>query len=237
VSQTHETEDYPQLSTDELVKRLCSGADVVPLPLAQAFVARGSDVVPSLCAIVASPEWWEYEDGTVAIDAMHLLGAIGDPAAASALLAPLFWDEESDWITESMPGILARLGPEAIPLLRSFVEDGSQDMIMRSVVYTGLVGMAVLHPEIRDQVHDIGAQLARRCLQQKEPFPAPIGVDLAEFQDPADVQLLDQLYRSKLWDSPRICKWEDVLAATEEGLNQSNAEHATRDPMQYFSSV
>ena len=67
----------------------------------------------------------------LALHAMHLLGGIGDPSAVSALLAPLRRSEDSGFITEDMPVVLARLRPRAIPGLREFVEDSSQDSVMR----------------------------------------------------------------------------------------------------------
>lgn len=229
------SERYSELSTGELIALLCRYGARVPLALAQEIVSRGSEAVPELCRIVSSQQRWRDERSAAAIHAMHLLGAIGDPAAAESLLAPLCWNEPSDFITDNLPGVLARLGPSAIPALRDFVHNSTQDSILRAVVYSGLVGMAILRPELEVQVRMIGRQLAIRCVIQEEPFPAPVALDLAEYQDPRDLELLEHLYRSDLWDDDGILPWHEVLEAFEEGRLETEAEVATRDPMDYFA--
>lgn len=233
--QHQHAEDYARMSTPELIERICSYQAGVPLELAQAVVARGSEAVPALCEIVSSEEWWRNQDSAAAIHAMHLLGAIGDPSAASALLAPMERDEPSDFLTENMPGILARLGIEALSVLRRFVDDPDQDTILRSVVYTGLVGMAILQPELRDQVKAIGRELALSCLKERNLFPAGIGLSLAGYRDSTDVELLHQLYHNQLWDDRYFCNWRDIEKTSSRGLTDHDVEHATRDPMLYFA--
>jgi hypothetical protein len=232
-----DTEDFSHLSADELIKRMSFCGLGIPPALAQEIIARGREAVPALCRIVSSPRWWhKYGDEAAAvIHAMHLLGAIGDPAAAPALLAPIGWEEPSDFITDSMPGILARLGPGALPALRAFVEDPDQDSIMRSVVYEGLEGMAILHPELSNEVKDIARQLARRCLANAEPFPAGVGASLAAYQDAADLALLKPLYDRGLWDQTWMCDWDDILEESKQGRTGYQVEYVTRDPMDYFA--
>jgi uncharacterized protein YbaR (Trm112 family) len=226
---------YSQQTTQGLIGLICQYEAGVPLELAQEIVSRGTAAVPALCQIVADEDRWREADSAAAVHAMHLLGAIGDPAAISALLAPLFWVEGSDFITENMPGVLAQLGPTAIPLLREFVHDPEQDLLMRCVAYSGLVGMALLHPDLEVQVKTIGRQLAIRCLLQGELFPSLIGADLAEYQDPADLLLLEKVYQSGLWDDPGGWPWEDVLASFAEGRVEPQTEIVIRDPMAYFA--
>jgi len=122
--------DFNNFSVDELIELLAACGDDVPRLLAEAIVSRGAEALPWLCRLVSEERWWREQDGMLALHAMHLLGGIGDPSAASALLEPLRRAEASDFITEDMPGILARLEPEAVPELREFVEDASQDAPM-----------------------------------------------------------------------------------------------------------
>ena len=91
-------DNYSHKSTEELVDLLCTYGAGVPLELAREIVARGPDAVPALCEIVADEAWWQDEDSAAAVHALHLLGAIGDPLAVTALLAPLERDEESDFM-------------------------------------------------------------------------------------------------------------------------------------------
>ena len=122
-----------------------------------------------------------------------------------------------------------------IPELRQFVEDAGQDEVMRSVVYEGLVGMSLLHPELQEQVKLIGRELAMRCLLKRELLPPLIGTDLVEYQDPSDLALLEELRDNGLWQE-RACRWDEVLEAFREGRSQHDAEHLTRDPMGYFAA-
>ncbi|MCJ7752521.1 MAG: hypothetical protein MUQ65_15770, partial [Armatimonadetes bacterium] len=103
--------DCAKFSTDELIERLAACGDDAPRRLAEAIVSRGAEALPWLCRLVSEDRWWREREGMLALHAMHLLGGIGDPSAASALLEPLRRNEDSDFITEDMPGILARLGP------------------------------------------------------------------------------------------------------------------------------
>ena len=225
--------EYRGLTAEELVRLLMVRGDDVPLELAEAIVSWGPEVLPELCQFVSDERWWQDERSALGFHALHLVGAIGDPSAAPALLAPLWRNEESDIITENVPGILARLGPKAIPELQAFVEDLSQDSTMRSVVYTGLVGMTVLHPEVTDQVKSIGRNVANRCLLEGEPIPAVLGIGLAEFQDPHDLKLLEKLNQRGLWEEWAF-PWSEVLDAFREGRPEAEVEHATLDPMRYF---
>jgi hypothetical protein len=227
--------DFGKLSAEQLIELLAACGEDVPRSLAEAIVSRGAEALPRLCQLASEERWWQEEDGELALHAMHLLGAIGDPSATSALLAPLRRNEDSDIITEDMPGVLARLGPEAMPKLREFVEDSSQDSVMRSVAYTGLVGMSVLHPELTEQVKLIGRDVATRCLLKGEPIPAVLGIDLAEFQDPADGKILEKLHERGLWEE-RAFPWQEVLDAFREGRPDDQIEHATLDPMNWFRS-
>ncbi len=230
--------DFSQLPTAELIESICWWGMNVPLGLAEAILARGSEAVPSLCEVVSSPKWWAESSeagGPAVIHAMHLLGAIGDPAAAAALLVPMERDEPTDYLTESMPGILSRLGEEAIPTLRRFVQNPRQDSILRTVVFDGLVGMAMLHPELTGRVQAIGRQLAIRCLIERQRFPASLGYALAKYGDPGDLSLLKDLCHSRLWDDHLAARWENVLQASRAQHTEADREYLTRDPMAYFA--
>lgn len=227
--------DFGKFSAEQLIELLAACGGDVPRPLAEAIISRGAEALPRLCQLVSEGRWWQEEDGELALHAMHLLGAIGDPSAASALLGPLRRNEDSDIITEDMPGVLAHLGPEAMMELREFVEDSSQDSVMRSVVYTGLVGMSLLHPELAEQVKLIGRDVATRCLLKGEPIPAVLGIDLAEYQDPADRKILEKLHERGLWEE-RAFPWQEALDAFREGRPEDQVEHASLDPMSWFGS-
>ena len=214
---------------------LAACGDDAPRRVAEAIVSRGAEALPWLCRLVSEDRWWREGEGMLSLHAMHLLGGIGDPSAASALLEPLWRNEDSDFITEDMPGVLARLGPKAIPKLREFVEDSLQDSVMRSVAYTGLVGMSEVHPELAEQVKQIGRDVATRCLLKGEPIPAVLGIDLAEYQDPADRKILEKLRTRGLWEEGAI-PWQEVLDAFREGRPDDQVEHATADPMNWFGS-
>jgi len=228
-------EEYQSLSTHELVKRVLECRYDCPLALAQEVVARGSEAVPFLCRIVADAASWWDEDSAACIHAMHLLGAIGDPAAVYALLAPLEHDEPSDFITEDMPSILARLGPEAIPALRDFVQDDAQDAVMRSVAYDGLVGMAVLHPELQDDVRRIGREVALHCLAEQALMPAVMALSLAGYRDPADREILQRVFQTDLVDDDDFCGWDELEEVFAKGPYAPQLAYCTRDPMAYFA--
>ena len=61
------------------------------------------------------------------------------------------------------------------------------------------------------------------------------GIDLAEYQDPADRKILEKLHERGLWEE-RAFPWQEVLDAFREGRTEDRFEHASLDPMSWFGS-
>jgi hypothetical protein len=92
----------------------------------------------------------------------------------------------------------------------------------------------LLHPGLREQVQLIGRELVSRCLSTGEFLPPLIAERLAEFQDPADLALLEHIREAGLWCEEDI-PWREILEAFREGLNDWEKGQVTRDPMDYFA--
>ena len=83
------------------------------------------------------------------IHAMRILALIGPAEAAEPLLECMEW--EDDWF-EELAGVYGRIGPAAIPLLRSYLYDTEHTTFARGRAADALTAIAQSHPAVRDEV-------------------------------------------------------------------------------------
>lgn len=235
--------DFASMPKEDLLDLLAHCGLDVPEGLPRAIVVRGTEMLEPLCAAVADPDAWRVPDlgdpaGWLPVHAMHLLGGIGDPAAAEALLCPLRRDDYADFYTEDGPGIFAHLGPGAVPVLRGFVLTETEDVdeFALTIAVQGLMGMSLLYPDHAR----VGAETARElivlCSSSGIPVPSIVACDLATVAEPADLELLKRTYEADEWSDYWGLRWPAVERAQATGPSETDIEHWTRDPMSYFAA-
>lgn len=234
-------QDFSPRGVCELVDAICNCGLDVPDGLPEEIVKRGKEAVPLLCEIVASEDWWaetEAPRSWAVIHAMHLLGGIGDPSAADALLEPMRRDEDSDFLCDGMMAIIARLGPGAFEPATEFVRDPSHSYVYRWVIYQGLVGTAKLFPEVAERVIVLGREIVTRALTAgTEQCPEGIACLLAGFQREEDRPLLKRLQDEHAIDGYEIYGPEGIDEAFIKGHDEHDLACATADPMAHFSKA
>lgn len=134
--------DYQEFSEDELTGLLFSEEDRLPRAAVDEFVRRGEKMVSFLSEIVSDefkwtkevPEWWAV------VHATFILGALGTESAIIPLLRALRWADafDCDWVTEALPAMFGRIGPAAIPLLKTMAADQTNGWFVRVVAVEGL---------------------------------------------------------------------------------------------------
>jgi hypothetical protein len=160
--QEEERFEWEGLPTNELVDELLYTGLRIPEGLIEAILARGTEALPELGRLVTTAALWESpdeEERWAPIFALHLLGALGDPAAAPYVIGALRLDPDPDLIVENTPTLLAHLGPAAIAPLAQFILDEEADGLMRAVACDGLAAIAVLHQRAKVLEHLVGVLL------------------------------------------------------------------------------
>ena len=87
--------------------------------------------------------------------AVHLLAMLGHYRAQLAINAHLIWqytDSDDDWITEELPGILARMGPGAVQTLSGLMHHAGADMWVKVGASRALASIAIDHPQEKQRI-------------------------------------------------------------------------------------
>jgi hypothetical protein len=144
------------ISTDaQLVDALAVCGTDVPQGLPEAILDRKEGVVPLLGELLMRPE--DTLDDTTSwgpVHALHLLGAIGAPAAAPWIVSWLRANPQTDYATEATDAALGRLGPGAIDALIAGIRDGNIDQVLRGVIMDGLIQIGFHNPDARSRIAD-----------------------------------------------------------------------------------
>ena len=153
--------NFATAATADLLEILCTCELDVPPGLAEELVCRREETVDPLCEILLD----EADKSWAPIHALHLLGAMGDVRSVPALAEVIRRDSDldgallSDWLTEVVPGILARLPGEAYDTFEPLVRDPELGTFHRLIVAEGLFAIAIGHPEHRQRLVDLCLQL------------------------------------------------------------------------------
>jgi hypothetical protein len=148
---------FTDQSASELLAALVTAGLDVPEGLARALVLCGEEVIEPLCQIMLDRSRWDGEQGEAsfwaAIHALHIVGAIGSPRAAGALVELLRRDPGWNFLVEVGPTALGATGPEGIDLIDAYFNDPSGRALLRGTVASGaLVRIGHDHPEVRPRV-------------------------------------------------------------------------------------
>ncbi len=155
---------YRALSDEALLGLIFTEGDRLPMEFAQEVISRGERMVPTLAEAAIEPENHDRGDAgwCSAIHACFLLGAIGGPKAAEALLEAfdISYDLDNDWIDEEWASIFGRLGPRVLEPLKGRAEEYDGDCYFRHRAMCGMAAVALRHPERTAEIFDFIAQIA-----------------------------------------------------------------------------
>ncbi len=229
--------EWEKLPTEELVEELRFAGLSLPAGLTGEILRRGKDAVPVLSALAGDAGAWESADPDERwgpVHALHVLGAIGDPSAAGAIVDALRLSPEPDEIIENTPTILGHLGPQAIPDLARFIVDEGAEGLMRAVACDGLASIAVLHPQTRAPIVAFLRQYVVEGGQHDPDALTGAIMALVVLRDRASLPAIAQAFRSKQVDED-LMVFEDARDVIITPETVSTDWHYTGDPMEYFS--
>jgi SEC-C motif/Protein of unknown function (DUF1186) len=193
--------DWTATSTAALLEELARAGVDVPKGLPEEIVRRGDESAQLLAAIVADDAVWAEESeprSWLPIHAIHLLGAIGSDRAGAAIIEVLVKRDLGDWLTESMPMLLANAGPATVPGLTAVLLDPAQDTWVRSTAGQALYTLASRNPELRPEVTSL---LARIVADDPDTLLASLLVgEVAHIDDPAAAAAIDRAFAEDRMD-------------------------------------
>jgi hypothetical protein len=220
-------------TAESLVNQLVA-AGVWPEPrLCAAILAKGSEAVAPLCAVLHR----DPSSGPGAVDvAASLLGDLRDPTAIPDLLN-LFrlYDDE---VLESARESLVRFGKELIEPLLAIGRDSSLQCYPRTVAFDTAVTVAGDDLPARARIAEVMRDLLAECLQKGDKADDPdsdiatwMVNGLGDLADPLARELIDSAFKADLVDTYVIGP-KDVDDLYREG----GAKSDTEEPEPFLSS-
>jgi len=226
-----EKRDFEGRGTGELVADFMErGLDPFSLELVNEIAAR-KDAVEFIRHQLQYPG----EDGWTAIHAIHLLGMIKTRESFDALTYALINRQEalSDWLTESMPGLLAGFGPECLPDLERIFALEFLDQYVRSVVSGAISAIGWRHPEARARAVSF---LKGVIEKERDPYLVADAIcELCNMREAGSaVELIEKAFNDGRVDEDVIGR-EDALEEAKSGKSRITPEDAFERCEGYFT--
>lgn len=167
---------------EDLIRALAKSGFDTDAGTVEKIAKLGDLAFPHLARLAASGQ-----DGNGARGAVHLLAMLGHYRAQLAINSYLLWldedeDDDSDWITEDLPGVLAHMGPGAVMTISGLVRHAAAPEWLRVSAARALASIAIDHPgtkpgivrTVKEEVRkeqDVGTrtQLAESLLDLVDP--------------------------------------------------------------------
>ncbi|MDA8126437.1 MAG: DUF1186 domain-containing protein [Deltaproteobacteria bacterium] len=151
--------NYHNLTDAELVDLIFQEGDRLETDYLDEIKRRRESVLPLLIRIAREEKYYRMEGSKVfaVVHAVYLLGILGDPRSMEAFLdATQLADEyDIDWLWDALPECYLRVGPAAIPALKSFIEeDRENDQVTVLNEITGLWNLWTAYPETKKEIED-----------------------------------------------------------------------------------
>jgi len=183
------------MTNEEILKAILRGEP----QLSSEVIGEAFKVGPALVTLIKNVRLWHTEDAGMwaVLHAIRLVSGLDLREATPALIDAIFlaYSTRHEEALEDLPIALAQSGPAALNPLISIAEDRTLDGTIRSVAASALEGLAVLHPETRDEV--LGA--LRKIIATPEESAAFRGhaiTIVAHFRLPEDSRLIKSTTRA-----------------------------------------
>ncbi len=150
-----------------------------------------------------SPEVWSP------VHAWRALGQLKAVQAVEPLLG-LLNNRDDDWIHSDFPTLCTLIGVEAIPFLKEFLADSSNDVFARSDVAGSLVAISDQYPETLDSnVAAIAGELEK--FRDNDPtFNGLLIGRLIDLQAVETIDLIERAFKANQVDTMINGDWSEV---------------------------
>jgi tetratricopeptide (TPR) repeat protein len=183
----------------------------------QEWAERLKDHAPDLIRMVLDEDLNRRMEDDPAVwaplHALQVLGALGVEAAAQPLTTCLDWDD--DWVSRALPKVYAGIGPVAIPILQTYLEDSTRDRLGRAKASESLAAIAMAHPSVQGAIVAylttfLDRPSADDSATEEDVTTFVIG-DLADLGDPSAYPAIKRAYDENRVD-PQVIGLDDVEA-------------------------
>jgi hypothetical protein len=144
------------ITTEEVLKEILRGDPQLSSEAVREAVRPGSPLGPALVALIKNVRLWHTEDAGLwaVLHAIRLVSGLHLKEAMPALIDAIFlaYSARHEDALDDLPVALAQTGPAAVIPLTSIVEDRALNGTIRSVAASALEGIAVMHPDSRDDI-------------------------------------------------------------------------------------
>ena len=207
---TETLERYPEAMAD-LLSLGEPAPDASYVEWANRLKANASDLV----RMVMDDDLNQRQPGDPAvwapIHALRILAILGPSEAAEPLLACMDWDDE--WLVEELPPVYGAIGPAAIPILHTYLQNASHDLWGRMRASHSLASIAQAHPSAYDEIVSmLTAFLDRPDADtggDEESLTADVICDLADLKATGAYEAICRVYAEDRVDT-QIVSLEDV---------------------------
>jgi hypothetical protein len=231
----------PEMSTDELIELMVRLKLYVNKTLALE-IAKREDALFHLRRLLQDGRYWDpdlanYGEAWAPIHAIHILAMIKNREALELLLDIVRYRGEdlSDWLTESVPYLLAAFGEDVIPRLEEFTEDETLESFARG---TGATALAMLAKRIPPREAEIKSHLMKLLsVTNDATFGALVASELAEFHDPSMLPEIRRAFAGgKVEQSMYTLEDIEMTAnGAYADLDEERFRRYTQDPANHFS--
>ena len=167
---------------------------------------------------------------------MHLLGGLKAPEALVYFEKLLVPDRNTDYITETMPSILAAHGPGGLESLKRIAANRNAEHYNRNAGVRALCLIAYRHPESKSEVVEFLRYLFSQTAQEgDDEFLEIISDDIAGLKDLRAMEDIRRAIKNGL-PGESFFSWQSLEEIYgSQGVPDSIA-HDDTDPMDFFSS-
>ncbi|VVB55348.1 Uncharacterised protein [uncultured archaeon] len=237
---------YNEMDTESLINEMIYLNLDVPPDLAQEIASR-EDAIIHLKRILQDDKYW-YQGGPgdawAPIHAIHILPLIKTKGALELLLDIMMIEKDAlgDWITESMPTLLAAFGEDAVERLKEYILDETLDLYIRSSVATALNVIAHQYSVRNEDIKAFLSKLLEDTTDQT--FAAFLADELLSFKDQNLLPQVRKAFEDERIDTEVINQddvdWVFNLPEEEQSyfkFMKSPLEHFSRENISYLKKI
>jgi len=187
----------------------------------------GAEQIPDLIRMATDDELnWADSDSLevwAPIHAWRALGQLRAEAAVEPLLTLFEALDDSDWVMEELPEVLAMIGPAALPALAAYIADVSHDVEARISAIPSVEKIGIRWPEARSASVALLMEQLERFAENEPEVNGFLVLGLVELHATEAASLLERAFAARRVDPMVMGDWVDaqvelgLLSAEEAG--------------------
>ena len=157
------------------------------------------------------------------IHAWRALGQLRAEAAVEPLLTLFEALDDSDWVMEELPEVLAMIGPAALPALAAYIADVSHDVEARISAIPSVEKIGIRWPEARSASVALLMEQLERFSENEPEINGFLVLGLVELHATEAASLIERAFAARRVDPMVMGDWVDaqvelgLLSAEEAG--------------------